>query len=93
MWKRRFVFAGLLVVLIAGLFVGWHFYTGFISDKELRDAIAEADRLDPGWRLEELEAKRAVISVAENSSRKRSSRRGQRQRRSIPCRCGLRGSR
>jgi len=68
MWKRRFVFAGLLVVLIAGLFVGWHFYTGFISDKELRDAIAEADRLDPGWRLEELEAKRAVISVAENSA-------------------------
>jgi hypothetical protein len=46
--------------------MGWYFYTSFISDKELRDAIAEADRLDPGWRLEELEAKRAVIPAAEN---------------------------
>src|SRR6266851_4239727 len=68
MWKRRLIFAAVFVVLIAAGLIGWHFYTSFISDKELRDAIAEADRLDPGWRLEELEAKRAVIPAAENSA-------------------------
>src|SRR5437867_10407221 len=68
MWKRRLIFAAVFVVLIAAGLIGWHFYTSLISDKELRDAIAEADRLDPGWRLEELEAKRAVIPAAENSA-------------------------
>src|SRR5439155_24163470 len=68
MWKRRLIFAGLLVVLIAAGLIGWHFYISLISDKKLQDAIAEADRLDPGWRLEELETKRAVIPAAENSA-------------------------
>src|SRR5713226_8444837 len=66
MWKRRLIFAAVFVVLIAAGLTGWHFYTSLISDKKLQDAIAEADRLDPGWRLEELEAKRAVIPAAEN---------------------------
>src|SRR6266851_1727829 len=39
-----------------------------LADKDLRDAIAEADRLDPGWRLEELEAKRANIPEQQNSA-------------------------
>jgi hypothetical protein len=68
MWKRRLIYAGLLIVLIVGLFLGWQFYTNLLSDKDLRDAIAEADRLDPGWRLEELEANREVIPAAENSA-------------------------
>jgi len=43
MWKRRFIFAGLLVVLIAGLSLGWYLYCNFVSDKDLQDAISEAD--------------------------------------------------
>jgi hypothetical protein len=38
------------------------------GDEELRQAIAEADRLDPGWRFEELEAKRATIPDNENGA-------------------------
>src|SRR5216683_4489956 len=68
MWKRRFALAALLGILFAGLLIGWYFYSNSLSDRELQDAIAEADRLDPGWRLEELEAKRAVIPAAENSA-------------------------
>src|SRR5216683_6996387 len=67
-WKRPVLLGGLGVVLIGGLLLGWFFYAKRASDKELQDAIAEADRLDPGWRLEELEAKRAVIPAAENSA-------------------------
>jgi hypothetical protein len=44
------------------------FLRQLFSDKELQDAIAETDRLDPGWRLEDLEAKRAVIPATENSA-------------------------
>src|SRR5690348_2888724 len=68
MLKRRLIFAGLLVALIAAGLAAWRFYIHLISDKELRDAIAETDRLDPGWRLEELEANRAVLLPSENSA-------------------------
>jgi hypothetical protein len=37
-------------------------------DKELQEAIAETDRLDPGWRIPELALKRAVIPDEENSA-------------------------
>jgi ABC-type transport system involved in multi-copper enzyme maturation permease subunit len=37
------------------------------SRERLDEAIAEADRLDPGWRQEELEANRRKVSDAENS--------------------------
>jgi hypothetical protein len=33
------------------------------AEESLRDAMAEADRLDPGWRLEELEAKRQADEI------------------------------
>jgi hypothetical protein len=68
MSKRRVIFAVFLVVLIIAGLTGRYFYKTLLSDKDLRDAIAEADRLDPGWRLEELEAKRASITAAENAA-------------------------
>src|SRR5207248_825627 len=37
-------------------------------DRAFRTAIAEADRLDPGWRLMELEAARAEIPDSENAA-------------------------
>jgi hypothetical protein len=37
-------------------------------ERDLQEALAEADRLDPGWRWDDLEAKRAVISDSENGA-------------------------
>src|SRR5262249_9165121 len=42
-------------------FVGGYYYELANKDRALEEAIAEADRLDPGWRLEEIEAKRQAI--------------------------------
>src|SRR5262249_52467419 len=42
-------------------------FTTHGSREQLDQAIAEADRLDPGWRLEELEARRRKVSDAQNS--------------------------
>jgi hypothetical protein len=61
--------AGILVLLL-GAAVGGYFYVTRAAAKRLEAAIAEADRLDPGWRLAEIEAKRPVIPDHENSARK-----------------------
>lgn len=39
------------------------------SPSDLEAAIAEADRLDPGWRWDQIWAKRAVVPDPENSAR------------------------
>ncbi len=64
-WRRRLI-AGVLLVL--GLGVGYVLYWYQSSLKRLERALADADRLDPGWRFEELEAKRAVIADDQNSA-------------------------
>jgi hypothetical protein len=52
------------------LAVGGYFYLGVYANQVLDEAVAEADRLDPGWRLEEIEAKRQAgeIPVEEDAS-------------------------
>ena len=41
---------------------------GNASDPELEKIIAELDQKEPGWRIEELEAKRKVLTPEENSA-------------------------
>jgi hypothetical protein len=64
-WTRRVAIAVLLLVVVASGTIGLLF---FLAQREWREAVAEADRLDPGWRLEELEAKRAQIADADNAA-------------------------
>src|SRR5260370_16634450 len=54
---------GLVVTYGACLYYFW-----LTSNQEEQLAIAEADRLDPGWRLVELEQKREVIPAEQNGS-------------------------
>src|SRR5947207_1031535 len=56
-WQRRartWLMVGLCLI-VAGI-VGPILLTWILSDRELRAAIAEADRLDPGWKWADLEA-------------------------------------
>jgi ABC-type transport system involved in multi-copper enzyme maturation permease subunit len=64
-WPR---WAGGLGLASLLLLAGWYVLRGTTAAERLRDAIAETDRLDPGWRLEDLEAKRAVIADADNGA-------------------------
>lgn len=59
------VLSSLLVLAIVGAF----FYRIFAAEYELRAAVAEADRTEPRWRLEDVEADRTVVPDAENSAR------------------------
>jgi hypothetical protein len=54
--RRTLLIASVAVLLTIGV-VG---YLWLQSDGGWTDALAEADRLDPGWRLEELDARRTV---------------------------------
>jgi hypothetical protein len=65
-WLRRI--AGALLVLVAAA-AGGVFLLVYLADREWDEAVAEADRLDPGWRFAELEKRRAVIADDANSAR------------------------
>lgn len=43
-------------------------YVIHFADRQLQEAIAEADRLDPGWRMAQLQAKPAVIPDKQNAA-------------------------
>ena len=55
------------MLIVGVLFAVW-LVAGWVYDSQLEHALAEADRLDPGWRLDELEAKRPTIPDNENSA-------------------------
>lgn len=57
--------AALLLALLAG--VGWRAYRAR-DDECLRQALAELDRADPGWRLDALEARRAHVANKDNAA-------------------------
>src|SRR5713101_6247571 len=69
-WKRRIRTAAIVVFIVVGTPFGVHFYLRCSTERDLRQAMAEADRSDPGWQLLELESKRKTLPDAENSALK-----------------------
>jgi hypothetical protein len=49
------------------LMLGWYAYLEIRSEQSLATAMAEADRLDPGWRLEELATPRRPVPEERNA--------------------------
>src|SRR4051794_10526008 len=65
--RKRTIFAALVAMgLIAA--AGCYLYLGAIASSQLRKAVEAADRLDPKWRLMDLEEKREKVADAENSA-------------------------
>src|SRR5439155_9926874 len=67
-WLRRLVILVTIGALAIGSFVGWQLYRRHVDDVRLRETIAELDAREPRWRLEDLEADRAVVPDVENSA-------------------------
>jgi hypothetical protein len=64
-WRKRLL-VGILILLpccVAAPYV----YFIVAANQQYQQAVAEADQLDPGWSIFELEQKRAIIPDAENS--------------------------
>ena len=71
--RRRRRWRNLLVTVLLGLaavgsVVGWQWLKSARTKAELRDILAELDRDEPGWRIDALEAARAVVPDEENSA-------------------------
>jgi hypothetical protein len=67
-WAVRFLSVAAIGVLVIGSFVGWQVYRRFADQRVLQDTIADLDARHPRWRLEELEADRAIVPEEENSA-------------------------
>jgi hypothetical protein len=66
-WRRRLLAGGILLLLLM-LLPGWMVYQRFADEWAAQKAQAEADRLDPGWRFEDLEGGRSEVPDAENGA-------------------------
>ena len=66
--RKQFLWIGLALLFLFLACIGAAFYLDHLNERELREAEAEADRLDPGWRLQDLERSRAPVPDAANSS-------------------------
>ena len=66
--RRRLRFWAItILVLVASPFV-YFFYHQWLAHLDLSSAIEELDRIDPGWRLRDMEAKRVVPLDEKNSA-------------------------
>jgi hypothetical protein len=64
-WPKRVALGLLVLLLLGGGYISLIFY---LAGKEWREAAAEADWLDPGWRWEDLEANRAAVPDERNAA-------------------------
>jgi len=64
-WLKRL--ATCLALALLAL-VGLYFLEGHWANQELEQAVAETERLDPGWRWDELQAARVKLPAGQNSA-------------------------
>jgi hypothetical protein len=67
-WRRILIGFGLLVVLLLGLVSGITIYLRVSGGNRLTAAIAEADRLEPNWRWDDLQSQQPKLADEENSA-------------------------
>src|SRR5262245_40625050 len=65
---RRWLLVTVLVGLPILLLVAIYAYVGYLAERNLQEALAEAAAEDPNWRLEDLEANRTQYPDEENSA-------------------------
>jgi hypothetical protein len=68
-WRRRLRIGAIAVVCLSVVGGGFLFYVLRSGESRLRRVMDELDRKEPGWRLEELEARRKLIPPEQNSAR------------------------
>jgi hypothetical protein len=65
---RRRLTTCVIVFTLLGLYGAYHAVDWFRDTTQLRHAVAEAESRDPGWRLQDLEARRAALADEENGA-------------------------
>jgi hypothetical protein len=66
--RRRWPWLLLVPLLLVAAAVGYHLYQRDAEERELAAAVAETDRADPDWRLEQNEEKRKTYAPEDNAA-------------------------
>jgi hypothetical protein len=66
--RRRWLTLLVLFALAAAAAVGFYKYSHYLGERDLEEAIAETDRLDPWWRREEMEKRRFMPPEDNNAA-------------------------
>ena len=66
--SRRTLVLGSSAILLIVVWLGVLAYLHVRADRDLRDAVAETQRLDPNWTFDEIEAKRITLPDGLNSA-------------------------
>jgi hypothetical protein len=67
--RRWLLWLGVAVLVLFTACGGFHAVLVYTTEQDVREAEAEADRLEPdGWRLDEIEAQRKVLPDKENAA-------------------------
>jgi hypothetical protein len=66
--RRRWLTLLVLFGFAAAAAVGLYKYSHYLAERDLEEAIADTDRLDPWWRLEEMEKRRFMPLDDQNAA-------------------------
>jgi hypothetical protein len=67
--RRRWLGCGVVLLLLFTACGGFYGFLIYSTSRDLREAMAEADRLDPGnWQLADIEAHRKVLDDKDNAA-------------------------
>jgi len=66
--RRKWLIIAVIILVPVSVLIGTYFYVISKGRAELREALAEADRLDPHWTLQELEDRRSTPPDDQNSA-------------------------
>jgi hypothetical protein len=68
-WLIRWLIRGVIsLVILAAIGIGTFLYKRHVAERELQAALAELDEKEPGWRLEDIEARRAQVPEVQNGA-------------------------
>jgi hypothetical protein len=68
-WLIRWLIRSVISLLILAVIgIGAFLYKRHVAERELQAALAELDEKEPGWRLEDIEARRAVVPEDQNGA-------------------------
>ena len=67
-WRRRLMIAAATIAIVVAILAGVGWYLDWAEQRDFAEALAETDRLDPGWRLEDIEAARRQIPDEKNGA-------------------------
>ncbi|MCI0640640.1 MAG: hypothetical protein L0Y72_07125 [Gemmataceae bacterium] len=66
-WPKRLLWTAVILLLVLGGPLFYFNHQRRAASRELQDAIDEVDRVDPEWRLEQLESKRRTVPDGKNA--------------------------